>query len=144
MKRQFQQHIAWKKAFFGWAGALVLVFALVFALSIQPVSASPSLQQATATRTPTVTRTPTITGTAGTPAAGTGTTTVTPSGSATATRINTLAAPNVYGTSTQLVPVTGADLTQSGGKPDVGIWVALWLVGLLLIVYGLRLKLHKR
>jgi len=84
----------------------------------------------------TLTPTVTVTATGVTPGAATFT--------ATATRAGTLPPPSVTGTPTVLVPVTGADLTRPSGEEGVGIWIALWLVGLLLIGYGLRSKLGKQ
>lgn len=120
------------------AGALLLVFGLLLSFSAQPAAASPLLQTGypidTPTFTATFTSTPTVTATVG---AGTVTATVT------ATRSGTLAPPRT-GTPTQLVPVTGADLTQRPDQSAVGFWIALWLVGLLLIGFGLRSRLGRR
>ena len=110
---------------------LILVFAAAFALSAQPAQASPAGYQPY----PAVTDTPTVTLT---------TAPGTPTVTRTATLINTLAPPQPTGTRTLLVPVTGADLSQPTGQPVMGIWAAVWLVGLILVTIGLRLKLNKR
>jgi hypothetical protein len=39
--------------------------------------------------------------------------------------------------------VTGADLDGSG-PGNAGMWIALWLVGLLLIGFGARARLRQR
>jgi hypothetical protein len=107
----------------GITAALVvmLLFAL-FGAAGTPVSAAPALQDVP-TETPTiifVTETPVFT----------------------ATPVNTLPPPAVTGTPTVLVPVTGADLSAPGeGGQAVGLWLALWLVGLALIVFGLYSRL---
>jgi hypothetical protein len=113
------------------SGVLVLFFA--FALTTQAVFASAPLMQEDPTPTPTIEFTPTETPT------------VTATPIVTATPEGTLPPPGVTGTPTVLVPVTGADLSQPGsGSAAVGIWIALWLVGLLLIGYGLYARLEKQ
>lgn len=101
-----------------------MMLALFFAFSVQPAQAGP-LPQDYPVDTPTVTATTQATATV------------------TATVSGTMPPPAATGTPTQLVPVTGADLTQPG-DPSTGVWVALWLLGMLLILYGLRSKLVKR
>ena len=56
------------------------------------------------------------------------------------------APPVVTGTPTQLVPVTGADLNQSnpGGSANLGGWVVLWVIGLLLVGFGVKARLDRQ
>lgn len=118
-------------------GTLLLMVGLLLSLSAQPAVASPLLQTGYPGDA-----TPTFTVTVG---AGTATATVSATATATvtATQGGTLAPPRT-GTPTQLVPVTGADLTQPPDQSAVGFWIALWLVGLLLIGFGLRSRLSRR
>ncbi len=119
------------------AGFLVVILGLVFLTAVQPAEASPPAQDgypvgtSTATMTATATATATVIGAA----------TLTPT--ATATRAGTLPAPARTGTPTALVPVTGADFTQPGGQVNVGMWISIWLLGLLLIGFGLRARMSK-
>lgn len=114
--------------FVSLAGALALA---IFLMAVLPAQASPPAQQPY----PVDTATPTVTFTV----------TNTPSGSATVTPTVTLGAPVRTGTPTSLVPVTGVDLTNQGGAgSSVGLWIAVWLVGLLLIWFGLRSRMSKR
>ena len=115
------------------AGTLLLMVGLLLSLSAQPAVASPLLQTGyPGDETPTITAT-----------VGAGTATSTATATVTATQGGTLAPPRT-GTPTQLVPVTGADLTQPPDQSAVGFWIALWLVGLLLIGFGLRSRLSRR
>lgn len=136
MKKSFPNHFAIL------AGGLLLAFALVLTLSNGAAFASAPLLQATVT--PTTgdypgpgTSTPTVTATTQ------GAATITVTATVTATQSGTLAPPARTGTPTMLVPVTGVDLDQPGG-PSIGIWLAIWLIGLLLVFYGLRAKTEKR
>ena len=104
-----------------------LALGLVFVLSALPAQASPIAQPY-----PGDTATPTVTFTA--------TTTFTP----TVTLTGTLGAPARTGTPTSLLPVTGVDLTQQDGGGSVGLWIAVWLLGLLLIWFGLRARSSKQ
>lgn len=113
------------------------VLGLAFALTPYAAQASPAFQgYPVDTETPTVTLTATTDGTA----------TVTP----TVTLTVTLGAPAATGTATSLLPVTGADLTQqdggggSGVGDNVGLWIAVWLLGLLLIWFGMRARSSKQ
>ena len=122
MKENMQEKLASKKAYLTLAGAMIIALALLFAFSVQTAQAQDGYPvdtpTATLAATATATRTPTVAG--------------------------TMPPPAVTGTPTMLVPVTGADLTQPGDPASAGIWVALWLLGMLLILYGLRSKLVKR
>ena len=172
MKNKIQKRFLLRKPLFLVSGIL-FIFGLALTLAIQPALArSPEgdvLLQATATVGP-GTGTPTVTGTvgtatvvgtattAGTPTVvGTATTVGTPTTvgtatapaqvlTATATTTGTLAAPVVTGTPTQLVPVTGADLNESnpGGSGNIGAWVALWVLGLLLVAFGVKARLDRQ
>jgi len=121
MKDHFQKQSPSKKSFVYLAGAFMLLFGLVFSMAVQPALASTPAQVATATATATV------------------------ASGGTATVAATLAPPAVTGTPTALVPVTGADQTQSGEQAAVALRVALGLLGLLLVAYGIRsYRLGKR
>lgn len=114
------------------AGVMLLVLGFALALAAQPAFASAAFQ-ATAT-----------TDAGATVIVATATNTV-----AVATATNTVAAtmapPQVTGTPTSLVPVTGADLTQPGGPSSSALlWGALVLLGLILIGYALRSRMVKR
>jgi len=127
MKNQKQ-----KKSTLAWwliiiIGGLVLA-AVVFALPASPAVANPPAQDGY----PVETETPTPTNT------------LTLSPTFTATLTGTLPPPVRTGTPTQLVPVTGADLTQPPPGSNVGVWVALWLLGLLLVGFGASARLRKR
>jgi hypothetical protein len=125
-RHQSSEH---KKGYALILGVPVLLFGFVFALAAQPVFASAPNLQDDPTVTPTVTETPTITATL----------------QVTATQVNTLPPPFVTGTPTVLVPVTGADLAQPGsGQANMGVWLALWILGLMLIVFGLYSRRQKR
>lgn len=147
----------------GWlAGLLTFFGGLALALIAQPAGASPLLLQATSTATasatagtttPTVSVTPgTTTGTVsatsatitGTVSTTPGTATITPTGTLTVIATRTLIRTPV-GTRTLLVPVTGAELGPPGSQSAIstGTWLALWLLGLLLIGYGVRSRLTK-
>jgi hypothetical protein len=135
VNKQFKNQPAFRTTLTFLAGlALLLVMAAAF--SAQPAQASPPLQDDYPVETPT---TP-VQATA-TTAPGQATATTVPT--AGVTPIVTLPPPAVTGTPTQLVPVTGADLPGPGSM-TIGVWVALWLMGLMLIAYGLRAKLGKR
>jgi hypothetical protein len=138
MKNRFQKQTNYFLLMACLSGTLLLLLGLLLSLTAHPALANPLAQGATGTPTGTVspvaTNTPTVAGTV----AATGTVT------ATATLAGTLPPPAVTGTPTVLVPVTGADLTSPGSQAGVGIWIALWLVGLLLIGYGLRSKFGKQ
>ena len=119
--------------------ALVLIFGMMFLLAIRPVSASSAFQVATGT----VTTTATTGGVAATlaPTIGAGAATLAPTTGAGAT----LAAPAAgVGTPTALVPVTGADLTQSSDQSRGVLMVAIGLIGLFLIAYGVFSRLGKQ
>lgn len=116
------------------AGLTVVMLGFVFSVAVQPAQAQDGYPVDTPTVT--VTATPTATG------IGAATATVTPT--VTATRSGTLPPPARTGTPTSLVPVTGADLTRQDGEVNAGMWIAIWLVGLLLIGFGLRSRLSKR
>ena len=136
MKKQLHKHASSTTVITILAGFLVVMLGLVLSVAVQPAQASPLPQAATATVTLTPAGSATVAATTGA-----GTLTVT----ATATQSGTLAAPVATGTSSALVPVTGADLTNQGGwGSNVGIWLAVWLVGLLLVGFGLRARLSKR
>ena len=143
MKKSFST----KKSLAFAAAGLVVALGLLFVLSSSAFASTPNLQ-ATATQdgypapvTATVTATvnPNVTLT---PTATLGAATLTPTVTVTGTRA-TLQPPARTGTATMLVPVTGADLGPGSGV-SAGIWVALWLIGLLLVFYGLRTKMEKR
>jgi hypothetical protein len=137
MKPKFEKHsTARKKSFTPLACGLAFMLALSFAFSVHPVMAG--VLQATATVTPTITAT-----VSGTPAA-TSAATATATRTATATPVGTLSAPNAVGSPTALVPVTGADLTRPGGPSNLGLWIAVWLLGMILIGVGVKLKLDRR
>jgi hypothetical protein len=131
MKKHAQNRFDFYKRIAFLTGLLIVVIAVAFALSAQPALANPAVYQPY----PAVTDTPTVTLTVAA---------VTPTVTRTATLIYTLPPPQPTGTRTLLVPVTGADLSQPPGQPVMGIWAAIWLVGLILITIGLRLKLNKR
>jgi hypothetical protein len=120
------------------SGMLLILFGLAVSIPVQPALAQTGYPVETATEPgyPVVTNTPGVTVTASS--------TVRVTITATATRAGTLPPPSVTGTPTVLFPVTGADLTTPGGQGPVGMWVALWIVGLLLIGFGLRSKVWKR
>ncbi len=115
MKNRFHKRSTTLPLFALLSGTLLILFGLVFALSAQPAQANPLAQ--------------------GYPVA-----------TSTATQSGTLPPPSVTGTPTVLFPVTGADLTQPSGPQGtgVGVWIALWLIGLLLIGFGVRSKLWKQ
>jgi len=95
-------------AYLAWL--LVLLFAFLFSVVVQPALASPAAQ---VTETATTTVTATVTN----------------------TTVATL--PRPTGTSTALVPVTGADLTQPAEPTGLPLWPIVGLLGILLLVYGL-------
>ena len=128
MNKQFHKRTSPAFLLAGLASILVVMLALAFSVAVEPAQA----QSATATAT--------VTATATTAGGGAGTPTHTP----TATRAATLGAPTAAGTPTALIPVTGADLTQPGGRAHLGTWIALWLLGLVLLGFGLRYRLSKR
>lgn len=109
-------------------GGLVLA-AVVFAFTSSPAAAQPPVQDGypVETETPTPTNTVVIVVTA----------------TATATRSGTMPPPVTTGTPTQLVPVTGADLTQPP-SPNLGMWIAIWMLGLLLVGFSVGMRLRKR
>jgi heme/copper-type cytochrome/quinol oxidase subunit 2 len=136
MRNQFHKRPSFANVMFFLAGIFVMVLGLVFSVTVQPAEASPPVQDGypVGTETATITLTPTVTLTGGA--------TLTPT--ATATRVGTLPAPARTGTPTALIPVTGADFTRQDGQVNVGMWVAIWLLGLILIGFGLRSRLSKR
>jgi hypothetical protein len=121
------------------SGILLILLGLVFILSAQPALASPSAQ-GYPVNTPTNSGYPVATATATATLSGAATATVT----RTPTQSGSLPPPSVTGTPTVLFPVTGADLTRPSSPGGVGVWIALWLLGLLLIGFGLRSKLGKQ
>ena len=132
-------------------GAVALVFGLAFLMAVAPAFASSAFQVATgsATVVGTVASTsaaPTSGATAAAPTSGA--TALAPTAAATSgapTSVASLAAPAAgAGTPTALVPVTGADLTNSGDQTRVLLEVLAGLVGLLLITYGVFSRLAKR
>jgi hypothetical protein len=131
------------------AGALVLALGLAFALAVQPAQAGPLAQDPYPIETPTTdpflptaTTDPQLPTATTDPQLPTATQQVAPT--VTATQSGTMPPPQVTGTPTQLVPITGDDLTPYGSPAGAGAWVALWLVGMLLILVGLRAKLARR
>lgn len=126
-------------------GAAVLVFGLAFLMAVAPAFASTAAQVATGSATAVGTAAaPTTAATAAAPT--TAATAAAPTTAAGApTTVATLAAPAAgVGTPTALVPVTGADLTQSGDQTRVLFEVLAGLAGLLLVAYGVFSRLAKR
>lgn len=122
-------------------GILFTLPAGALAQTVTDTPTATSTATATATATATVTGTQTITGTV----TGTVTTTVTVTGTitpGTPTRTATVAFGSATRTPTArvLVPGTGGDLSRPsvfGDAAGTGTFVALWLVGLLLVGYSL-------
>jgi hypothetical protein len=131
MKKTFHKRSFSSTVLLCLTGILLGMLGLVFSLAVRPVQASPLPQAGYPVGTPSVT----VTATAN------GTTTVTPT--PTNTLVGTLPAPARTGTPTALVPVTGGDFTQPGGGANVGTWIAIWLLGLILIGFGLLSRLNK-
>jgi hypothetical protein len=143
MKNRFQNRQTLFPLFVFLFGILLFLFGVILSLSARPALANPPYQggypvdtvTATEPGYPVVTNTPTAT----VSGAATATRTVTPTSQG-----GTLPPPSVSGTPTVLFPVTGADFTSPSGQSGIGVWVALWLLGLLMIGYGLRTKLGKQ
>lgn len=111
--------------------ALVMILGMMFLLAIRPVSASPAFQAATGT----------VTSTAAATTSGAAATMAPTATGASAT----LAAPAAgAGTPTALVPVTGADRTQPGDQSRGVLMIAIGLIGLFLIAYGVFSRLGKQ
>lgn len=137
MKNFAQKHANFRKGAVLLAGILLLVAGLVLIAQVDPAAASPVGQDGYPIETPFETVTPTvtvtITGTLSTP-------TLTP----TATITGTLGTPTVTPTQTRtpqvIPPVTGGEQALPTGETNIGVWVAVWLLGLLLVVTGLRAR----
>lgn len=141
MNNQFHKRSLYQHITISLAGILFIALGLVLATAIQPAQA----QAGAATATGTVTVAPTSGVTATTaPAGGNVVATAAPTVAASATTSGTLAAPVASGTPKALVPVTGADQTQQGGGSNIGPWIAVWLVGLILIGFGWMARMNKR
>lgn len=115
--------------------AFLVVLGVVFSFGVRPALADSPAQVASATVT--VMSTATTAGGVGVGTTVSGTRTVVPS----------LAAPaGGVGTSTSLVPVTGADLSnsQQDETGTIMLRLAAGVLGLLLVVFGVRASMAKR
>lgn len=133
MRMNTQKRSASMIFLFYLAGLFVVIVGLAVSMVVRPAQASPLAQQ-----NPTETHTVTVTATVTTTVVSTPTITRTP----TTTLVGTLPVART-GTPTALVPRSGADFSQPGGSGSAGMWIAIWLLGLLLLGYGLMSRLNK-